>query len=118
MKLAERITRNPFFNEISIDKTSYYNFIVDTKGIVIGEVFDSLENGVDHHLLVDEPDDEVYIAGEIKISNNELEYNFYSRTYSTPQNILPTNPILSYYLEILVGKIFKLYRSVTKPLQK
>lgn len=118
MKLAERITRNPFFNEISIDKTSYYNFIIDTKGIVIGEVFDSLENGVVHHLLVDEPDDEVYIAGEIKISNNELEYNFYSGTYSKPQNILPTNPILSYYLEILVGKIFKLYKSGTKPLRK
>ena len=118
MKLAERITRNPFFNEISIDKTSYYNFIIDTKGIVIGEVFDSLENGVVHHLLVDEPEDEVYIAGEIKISNNELEYNFYSGTYSAPQNILPTNPILSYYLEILVGKIFKLYRSGTQPLRK
>jgi hypothetical protein len=118
MRLPARIVRNPVFNEISIDKTSYYNFIIDTKGIVIGEVVDSLETGVVHHLLVDELEDEVYIAGEIKISNNELEYNFYSDTYSALQNILPTNPILLYYLEILVGKIFKLHKIGTKPLQK
>jgi hypothetical protein len=117
MKLDERITRNPFLNEISTDKTSYYNFVIDRKGIIIGEVFDSLENGVVHHLLVDNPDDEVYIAGEIKISNNKLEYNFFSGTYSAPQNT-STNPILLYYLELLVGKIFKLYRSGTKPLRR
>lgn len=115
MRLAERITRNPFFNEISIDKTSYYNFIVDKKGIVIGEVFDSLENGVVHHLLVDNPDDEVYIAGEIKIYDNKLEYNFYSGSYSAPQKT-SKKPILSYYLEILVNKIFKLQRFGTTSL--
>jgi hypothetical protein len=108
MRLVERIRRNPFFNEILIDKINYYNFIIDKKGIVIGKVFDSLENGVVHHLLVDKPEDEVYIAGEIKISNNELEYNFYSGTYSAPQNTAK-NPILSYYLEILVSKIFKIH---------
>lgn len=117
MRLVERIRRNPLFNEISIDKTSYYNFIIDKKGIVIGEVFDSLENGVVHHLLVDNPEDEVYIAGEIKISNNELEYNFYSGTYSAPQNTAK-NPILSYYLEILVSKIFKIHNLGTDPLKK
>ena len=117
MRLEKRIIRNPFFNEISKDKISYYNFIVDKKGIIIGEVFDSLENGVVHHLLVENPDDEVYIAGEIKIANNTLEYNFFSGTYSGPQDTA-SNPVLSYYLEILVGKIFKLYRAGTTPLDK
>ena len=117
MRLEKRIIRNPFFNEISKDKISYYNFIVDKKGIIIGEVFDSLENGVVHHLLVENPDDEVYIAGEIKIANNTLEYNFFSGTYSGPQDTA-SNPILSYYLEILVGKIFKLHRAGTTPLDK
>ena len=117
MRLEERITRNPFFNEISNNKTSYYNYIIDRKGIIIGEVFDSLENGVVHHLLVENPDDQVYIAGEIKIADNKLEYNFYSGTYSAPQNT-ETDPVLSYYLEILVGKIFKLRRPGTTPLDK
>jgi len=125
MRLVDRIKRNPLFNEISGDitsyynlaKTRYYNFIIDKKGVVIGEVFDSLENGVVHHLLVDNPEDEVYIAGEIKISNNELEYNFHSGTYSAPQNTAK-NPFLSYYLEILVSKIFKTHKLDTIPLKK
>ena len=117
MRLSERITRNPSLNEISIGKTSYYNYIVDKNGIIIGEVFDSLENGVVHHLLVENPDDEVYIAGEIKIENNKLEYNFYSGTFSAPQNTTK-NPILSYYLEIIIGKIFKLHRAGTPPLEE
>jgi len=117
MRLSERITRNPFFNEISKDKTSYYNYIIDKKGIIIGEVFDSLENGVVHHLLVENPSDEVYIAGEIKIEDNKLYYNFYSGTFSEPQKTT-TNPILTYYLEILVGKIFKLHKVSTTPLNE
>ena len=90
---------------------------INKKGIIIGEVFDSLENGVVHHLLVENPDDEVYIAGEIKISNNKLEYNFFSGTYSAPQDTA-SKPILSYYLEIIVGKIFRLHRAGTRPLDK
>jgi len=117
MRLPERITRNPFLNEISKDKISYYNYIVDKQGIIIGEVFDSLENGVVHHLLVENPDDEVYIAGEIKIENNKLEYNFYSGTYSEPQKTA-SNPILTYYLDILIGKLFKLHNKDTPPLEE
>jgi len=117
MRIEERITRNPLFNEISIGKTSYYNYIIDKKGIIVGEVFDSLEAGVVHHLLVENPDDEVYIAGEIKIEDDKLQYNFFSGTYSAPQNTAK-DPILSYYLEILVGKIFKLQNFHTSPLKE
>lgn len=116
MRLRERIKRNPYFNEISVGRTSYYNFIIDNRGIVIGEVIDSLENGVVHHLLVDNPNDEVFIAGEIKIENNNLSYNFFSGTYSLPQNTI-NNPILEYYLEIVVNKIFKIQRVGTRPLE-
>jgi glycosyltransferase involved in cell wall biosynthesis len=87
MRLPERIQRNPNFNEISVGRTSYYNFIIDKDGIIIGEVIDSLENGVVHHLLVDKPEDEVYIAGEIKISDNK-GYNTNSPKYIGRLNIL------------------------------
>ena len=114
MRLPERIRRNPFFNEISVGETSYYNFIIDKNGIVIGEVIDSLENGVVHHLLVDKPDDEVYIAGEIKISDNKLLFNFYSGVYSAPQKTT-SSPFLSYFLELLVTKILKMHKIDEKP---
>jgi len=116
MRLPERIQRNPNFNEISVGRTSYYNFIIDNRGIVIGEVIDSLENGVVHHLLVDNPEDEVFIAGEIKIENNNLLYNLFSGTYSKPQNTI-NNPILEYYLEIVLNKIFKIHKVGTRPLE-
>jgi len=117
MRLPERIHRNPFFNEISVGETSYYNFIINKDGIIIGEVIDSLENGVVHHLLVDKPEDEVYIAGEIKISDNKLSFNFYSGTYSAPQKTT-SNPILSYFLELLVTKILKMHKLDEKPLDE
>jgi hypothetical protein len=117
MRLIDRIHRNPFFNEISKDKTSYYNFIIDKDGIVIGEVIDSLENGVVHHLLVDKPEDEVYIAGEIKINDNKLLFNFYSGTYSAPQKTT-SSPILSYFLELLVTKILKMHKIDKQPLDE
>jgi len=114
MRLRERITRNPYFNVISVGRTSYYNFIIDNRGIVIGEVIDSLENGVVHHLLVDNPDDEVFIAGEIKIENNNLLYNLFSGTYSKRQDTI-NNPILEYYLEIVLSKIFNIHKVGTLP---
>ena len=117
MKVPERITRNPFFNEISVGRTSYYNYIIDSKGIIVGEVFDSLENGVVHHLLVDKPEDEVYIAGEIRITDNKLTYNLYSGTYSAPQNTT-SNLILTYYLELLLTKLFKLHKPGSVPLEE
>lgn len=117
MKVPERIYRNPFFNEISAGKTSYYNYIIDSKGIIVGEVFDSLENGVVHHLLVDKPEDEVYIAGEIKITDNKLTYNLYSGTYSAPQNTT-SNLILTYCLELLLTKLFKLHKPGSVPLEE
>ena len=54
---------------------------------------------------------------KIKIEDNKLEYNFYSGTYSAPQDT-GKNPILTYYLEIIVGKFFKLYKDGTTPLKE
>jgi hypothetical protein len=117
MRLPERITHNPFLNQISSGRTSYYNYIITTRGIIVGEVFDSLENGVVHHLLVDNPNDEVYIGGEIRITDNKLTFNLYSGTYSAPQNTT-SNLILTYYLELLLTKLFKLHKPGSRPLDE
>ena len=108
MRLPDRITINPLFNTISSDEPVFFNYIISKDGIIIGRVFDSLENGVVHHLLVKNPEDDVYIAGEIKIHNKNLSYNFLSGTYSAPQKTT-NDPFLTNYLCILVTKLFELY---------
>ena len=116
MRLPERITTNPLLNSINSDTAVYYNYIINKDGLIIGKVIDSLENGVVHQLLVNSPQDEVYIAGEIKIENNKLVFNFLSGVYSAPQKTT-TDPFLTYYLDILVTKIFKMHNMGTAPLE-
>jgi len=109
MRRTERIFRN--FNNIVSNETLYYNYIVDKNGIILGEVFDSLQLGTIHSLLVDNYNDDVFIAGEIKIENNELSYNFISDSYCHNNDLFLTT-----YMELILSKLFKsynLFKSVT-----
>lgn len=104
MKQTDRIFRNIDFNNLVSKEVKYYNYIVDKNGIVLGEVFDSFELGTSHSLLVDKYNDNVFIAGEIKIENNNLSYNFISDIYCHNNDLF-----LITYMEIILSKLFKSY---------
>ena len=84
---TERITRG-FASDLDRDTEHdsdgnvFYSYLIDRKGTVFGRVYDSLEMGTSHQMLVDEENDLVYIAGEIKIQRDKLWFNFESGTFS------------------------------------
>ena len=83
----ERITRG-FASDLDreseqdSDGNVFYSYLIDRKGTVFGRVYDALEMGTSHQMLVDEENDLVYIAGEIKIQGDKLWFNFESGTFS------------------------------------
>ena len=83
----ERITRG-FASDLDreseqdSDGNVFYTYLIDRKGTVFGRVYDALEMGTSHQMLVDEENDPVYIAGEMKIQGDKLWFNFESGTFS------------------------------------
>ena len=69
-------------SEQDSDGNVFYSYLIDRNGTVFGRVYDALEMGTSHQMLVDEENDPVYIAGEMKIQGNKLWFNFESGTFS------------------------------------
>lgn len=84
---------------------TYYTYILTRYGLVCGLILDSLELGTGHQMLVREEDDEVYIAGELELFENNLQFNFMSGTYSALLK-LDTNPNLKGNLIQLLTALF------------
>ena len=63
----------------------YYTFLISDRGIKFGSINDGLEYGTAHLHLVDDENEEVIIAGEVKVSGTDLFYNFASGTVSLEQ---------------------------------
>ena len=63
----------------------YYTFLISDRGIKFGSINDGLEYGTAHLHLVDDENEEVIVAGEVKLSGTDLFYNFASGTVSLTQ---------------------------------
>ena len=60
----------------------YYTFLISDRGIKFGSINDGLEYGTAHLHLVEDENEEVIVAGEVKLSRTDLFYNFASGTVS------------------------------------
>ena len=82
---------NKIFTKLSDDieradnPVKYYTFLISNLGIKFGSINDGLEFGTAHLHLVEDSNEEVIIAGEVKISGSDLFYNFASGTVSLVQ---------------------------------
>lgn len=95
--------------EVEKDKDNFFTYAVVTGpfGIRFGKYTDSLEYGINHQVIIDRPEQSVIIAGEIKIHNNDVYFNFESGTFARDQH-LDENPKLKQYLIKLVTELFTL----------
>ena len=64
----------------------YFTYLISSKGIKFGSINDGLEYGTAHLHLIEESNEEIIIAGEIKISGSDLYYNFASGSISLQQS--------------------------------
>jgi hypothetical protein len=56
-------------------KPKYFCYVISEKGIKMSRIFDVLEYGASHMMMI-EKGEKVFVAGEMKILNGELLYNF------------------------------------------
>lgn len=113
LRREPRIFRDQLLSRLPKESSSpvYYTYIFDINGMAFGRIYDSLEMGSGHQMLVQNEQDLVYIAGEIEILNNNIRFNFesgsYSRELNTVHGILKNTVILQNLIN-LVTAIFKL----------
>jgi hypothetical protein len=91
------------------DDSVYYSYLIDDSGALFGRVYDALEMGTSHQMLVERENDPVFIAGEMKIQGDQLWFNFESGTFSKFLK-LDEDPKSKEQLMLLVGQLFSLYR--------
>jgi hypothetical protein len=110
MKDYSKIYNNVALNSLPRNESgpTYYTYLLDVNGIHYGLFENNLEVGTAHQFLIETNDTEVYIAGEIKIEGQNVEFNFYSGTFSLPLN-LNENPLIKFILTDLLWNIFNLY---------
>ena len=113
LRREPRIFRDQLLSTLPKESSSpvYYTYIFDINGMAFGRIYDSLEMGSGHQMLVQNERDLVYIAGEIEILNNNIRFNFESGSYSRELNIVHhilQDPVIQQNLINLVTAIFKL----------
>jgi hypothetical protein len=86
----------------------FYSYLIDRNGTVFGRVYDALEMGTSHQMLVDIENDPVYLAGEMKIQGDRLWFNFESGTF-TKFLKLDEDPSSKEGLIRLLTELFGLY---------
>ena len=106
-KIFSDVTLKELEVEKSIDNFFTYAVVTDPFGIRFGKYTDSLEYGINHQVIIDRPLQSVVIAGELKIHNNDVYFNFESGTFARSQN-LDRNPKLKQDLIKLVTELFTL----------
>jgi hypothetical protein len=97
-------------NDLDSNGCVYYSYLIDYNGPIFGRVYDALEMGTSHQMLVDRENDPVFIAGELKIQGHKLWFNFESGTFSKFLK-LDEDPNSKKQLMLLVGELFSLYHS-------
>ncbi len=86
----------------------YYTFIISTAGVKYGIINDGLEFGTSHLHLIENTDERVIIAGEIKIEGRKLIYNFNSGTFSLDQTKKLTWKDNERKYKIICDNVFKM----------
>ena len=115
MKENSKIYTNTSLNSLPRNESepSYYTFVLDEFGIHYGFYENVLEMGTAHQFLINTDSTNVFIAGEIKIENQSVTFNFMSGTFSARLN-LDKKPILKkLFIEILTI-IFNLHNNDLK----